>query len=384
MTRVAVSQRTLQWALARSGHSVENLGGRFPKVRDWLSGATQPTLRELERLATVTRTPLGFLFLSEPPNDSLPIRHFRTRADQAAAARPSPDLLETVQVMQRRQAWMREHLVDQGQTPLPFVGAAATGEPPTAVAALMRQVVGLSREWATASPNWSEAMRTLLAAMEQAGILTVVNGVVGNNTHRRLEVSEFRGFVLADEYAPLVFVNGRDAKAAQMFTLAHELAHICFGASAAFDLAGLQPAPDVTEEACNRVAAEFLVPEKSLREVWPSLPGGDEAFEAIAKRFRVSQLVAARRALDLHLISGDRFFGFYNAWREAERTLTPGKGGSFYTNQNYRVGRRFGAEVVWAAREGEMSYAEAYELTGLYGATFERYAEHLGLGGQRR
>jgi Zn-dependent peptidase ImmA (M78 family) len=116
-------------------------------------------------------------------------------------------------------------------------------------------------------------------------------------------VTEFRGFVLVDEYAPLVFINGADGKAAQMFTLAHELAHVWFGRSAAFDLRDLQPANERTELACNSVAAEFLVPKTELQRSWPTLQQDPEPFQAIARQFKVSALVGARRALDLQLIS---------------------------------------------------------------------------------
>lgn len=123
----------------------------------------------------------------------------------------------------------------------------------------------------TIQATWSAALQELQSKIEEAGIIVVVNSVVGNNTHRKLDVGEFRGFVLVDEYAPLVFVNGADGKAAQMFTLAHEVAHLWFGSSAAFDLRALQPADNDTELASNRAAAEFLVPHGELREVWPSV-----------------------------------------------------------------------------------------------------------------
>ena len=124
-------------------------------------------------------------------------------------------------------------------------------------------------------------------------------------------MSEFPGFVLVDEYAPLVFLNGADGKAAQMFTLAHELAHVWLGSSAVFDLRELQPAADEVEQACNRVAAEFLVPGDEMREVWSSVRYESERFQQIARRFKVSELVAARRALDLRLITRNEFLEFY-------------------------------------------------------------------------
>ena len=215
--------------------------------------------------------------------------------------------------------------------------------------------------------------------MEAAGVLVVVNGIVGNNTHRKLDPNEFRGFVLVDDYAPLVFVNGADAKAAQMFTLAHELAHVLLGSSAAFDLREMRPADDPVELACNRAAAEFLVPADQLRRIWPSMRGAPEPFNAAARRFKVSALVAARRALDLELVATNDFLTFYREYQRDERRATARRpeGGDFYANQNFRVGRRFASTVVRAAREGRLLYSEAYNLTGLYGDTFERYAASL-------
>ena len=148
----------------------------------------------------------------------------------------------------------------------------------------------------------------LIDRVDNIRVIVVVNGVVGNNTHRRLNVDEFRGFVLIDEYAPLIFINGADGKAAQMFTLAHELAHIWFGVSAAFDLQTLQPANNEVEVACNLVAAEFLVPEKELKNMWPTACKNPQRFQALARYFKVSEIVVARRALDLKMITREDYF----------------------------------------------------------------------------
>jgi Zn-dependent peptidase ImmA (M78 family) len=379
MSRVAVSTSVLRWARERSGRRALILTERFPKLERWESGAEQPTLRQLEALAKATLTPLGYFFLPEPPEDALPIPEYRTVAD-AAVRRPSPDLLETVQMMQRRQAWMREFLVEEGQPPLPFVASARATQDPVPIAGQMRVLLRIDADWAQRHSTWTDALRALRRSVEDAGVLVVANGIVGNNTHRKLDPSEFRGFVLVDEYAPLVFVNAADGTAAQMFTLAHEVAHLWFGQSGVFDLRDLQPASDAVEQACNRVAAEFLIAEREIRACWPQVKGESDPFQVLARRFKVSALVAARRALDARLITRDEFLDFYGDYQADERRQAAGRsgGGDFFANQDVRVGRRFAGAVIQAAREGRLLYRDAYRLTGLYGRTFDRYAEALG------
>jgi Zn-dependent peptidase ImmA (M78 family) len=384
MSRVAVSPEILRWARDRAGKDVEELQAKFPRILEWETEEVRPTLKQLEKYAKATYTPFGYFFLQAPPEEKLPIPHFRTQT-AGAPERPSPDLLETVQTMQRRQDWLREALVQDGEPPIPFIGAARPDEPIETVATRMRAALGLAQVWAQALPSWTAALQTLRDAMDAAGVIVVTNGVVGNNTRRKLDPREFRGFVLVDEYAPLVFVNGADAKAAQMFTLAHEYAHLWFGQSAAFDLRELQPASDRIEIACNAVAAEFLVAEAELRAQWDRAQAQARPFDYLARHFKVSAIVAARRALDLALIARRTFFDFYRdhlaeAQRRAENAAG---GGDFYLNQNVRLGRRFAVAVIHAVQEGRLTYREAYTLTGLWGQTFDKYVAEL-RGGRRR
>jgi len=372
----------LRWARLRAGFDESTLakkvGTTSDRVNQWeTTGAIRMT--QVEKLAHSTHTPLGFLFLEKPPQDTLPIQDLRTVRDEPVK-QPSPDLLETIQIMQLRQIWMREFLIAEGEKPLEFVGSATLESSPEVVAKMIRGALGLSGEWARFVSTWNEALVHLREKIDEIGVLIVINGVVGNNTHRALKTSEFRGFALCDDYAPLIFINGTDAKSAQMFTIVHELAHVWIKQDGVSNLIKLQAPTNDVEKYCNSVAAEFLVPSSELRASWGMAQSQEEPYNWLARRFKVSPIVAARRASDLGLIAEAEFFSFYEHYisQENHARETRSSGGDFWNTQNVRVGYRFGSAVVRAAKEGKLLFRDAYRLTGLHGSTFDQYALNLG------
>ena len=380
MNKVAVKPAVVRWARERSGKDMSDLAKRFPKLPQWEGGEAQPTFKQLERFAKATLTPFGALFLEEPPDEKLPVADFRTLEGQQPA-RPSAALMTTVQQMQRRQEWMREYLIEAGEEPLAFVGAVTLASSRADAANNIRRTLGVDDGWASTHSTWSAALVGLRRAVEEIGVLVVVNGIVENNTRQKLDPEEFRGFVLCDDYAPLIFINGADFTSAQMFTLAHELAHLWLGTDGVFNLVDLQPYDNDVERFCNEVAAEVLIPGDELDGCWPSVAESAEPFQALARHFKVSPLVAARRVLDRKLMARDDFYEFLGRYKadERRRSAQQSSGGNFYNAQRGRVGRRFGSAVIRAAREGRLLYRDAYRLTGLHGRSFDQFAQTLGL-----
>lgn len=379
MSTVPIKREIIQWAIDRSGLTAEHLAEKFPKLNEWKSGEKHPTFRQLENFAKTTMTPFGFLLLDSPPEERLPIPDFRTIGD-TAIDRPSPNLIDTIHTTQRRQAWMRDLLLEEGHEKLELVGSAKTTEDFKSLAQRIRQELKLDAEWAESLATWEDALRVLRNAIERLGILVFTDSRVGFSNARKLDPEEFRGFVLCDQYAPVIFVNSADTKSAQMFTLAHELAHVWLGRDGIFNLVNMLPFNDKTERFCNRVAAEFLIPGYKLTERWEQATSTKQPFQTIAVWFKVSPVVAARRALDLKLITPPEFFQFYKKDREEwqkRRTEQRKKksGGDFYRTQDVRLGRRFSTAVVRAALEGRILYRDAYRLTDLKGDTFNRYCD---------
>lgn len=379
MERIKIQRKFLLWAIERCGKTEEAMQRKFPKIADWLSGEVYPTLKQLESFAAATYTPLGYFFLTEPPEDKLPIPDFRTV--QGEPERPSPNLLDTVQTMQSRREWMREFLLEEGQLPLSFVKSATLRTNPVKVAMEMRNVLSLSVDWAKRVRTWTEALRLLRKVIEDAGVMIVINGVVGNNPYRSLDVAEFRGFALVDEYAPLIFINGRDSISAKMFTIIHELSHLWLGCEGVSNFDELKPVETNVEEFCNKVAAELLVPTDEFKKALGEHRSKSDydLFQILARRFKVSPIVTARRALDMKYISKNRFFVFYDNYaKNVKKRKSKETGGNFWNTQIVRVGKLFGSAVVQATLEGRLLYRDAYRLTGLKGKTFDNYATLLG------
>lgn len=381
MSRIAVKPQLMQWARERARLGIDDLVGKFPKIADWESGELLPTFKQLEEFANATHVPFGYLFLPEPPDIPLPIPDFRTVQNRELGT-VSPELLDTIYAMQRRQAWLREERIECQAAPLEFVGSARLSDDPAAIGREMRRLVGLDDGWAAEVRSWQEAVSALRRAMEERGVMAIINGVVGNNTHRKLNVEEFRGFAISDALAPLIFVNGADAKSAQMFTLAHELAHIWLGhtGSGISGFPGIFPDGGETESFCDKAAAEFLVPASELQAHWQAVKRVVSPFEELARMFKVSPIVIGRRAMDLRLVSHSEFFDFYKAYSFRERKSKQSTGGGdFYNNQNARVGKLFATRVICAAKEGRIGFKQAYDLTGLNGGAFQKYARRLGV-----
>lgn len=380
VVRAEVKGELLTWARERSGLEAEELELRFPKLAAWELGEVVPTLRQLENFAQATHTPVGFLFLATPPDEPIPIPDFRTLGDRPPH-RPSPDLLDAIFLCQQRQEWFHDFAQATGEDPVQFVGSVAALADVEATATNIRNA--LAFHVPHRGHNWSEALRLLSDAAEAQGVLVMISGIVGSNTHRRLDPNEFRGFALSDLLAPVIFVNGADTKAAQIFTLAHELVHIASGETALSDADLASRATNEVERWCNHVAAEVLVPLAEVQRAFDrDLPLTDE-LERLARVFKVSTLVILRRLQDADFLDWDEYRAAYRA--ELDKVLAlldtgAGAGGNFYNTQPVRVSKRFARAIIGSTLEGQTLQRDALRMLGFRReSTFNELAVRLGV-----
>jgi Zn-dependent peptidase ImmA (M78 family) len=247
----------------------------------------------------------------------------------------------------------------------------------------MRKKLSFELDERARHANWEVALREFINLVEQAGIMVMVSGVVGCNTRRKLDPVEFRGFALADARAPLIFVNGADSKSAQMFTLAHELAHLWLGQSALSDAVLNRLSDKDIEEWCNTVAAEFLVP---LAQTPRKVEDGQLylVLNDMTKKFKVSSLVILRRLRDAGALDQGQFWSAFNSELKRIETMnekSESKGGQFFATHALRLGHVFGAALAADALEGRTTFSEAMELMGVKKLdTFEELGRRFGVG----
>lgn len=364
-----INPRIINWAITRAGNNLDEFYQKNPHVTEWIAGTKKPTIKQLEDFTHKVHVPFGYMFLNEPPKENIPIPFFRT--GRPPSDKVSLNVYHTIQLISERQNWLTNYLTESQYSDLEFVGKFNYDSNYFEIVNDIRAKLNLPKNWATKMGTWEEALDYLTLQIEEVGIIVNFNGIVGNNTRRKISVAECRGFVLVNKKAPFLFINSADAKAAQMFTLIHELAHIWLGESAGFDNQQLLPADDPIEKLCDQVAAEFLVPELFFREKWK----GSNDFKYLSRVFKVSPIVIARRALDLKLITKESFFDFYNNYisefdfkKESQKS-----GGNFYATAKKRISLRFASYVNNAVNENNLLYRDAYRLTSLKGNTYKKF-----------
>lgn len=379
MTTANINTDMLTWARERSGISVPDFARRCgiseERLREWESGERKLTFNQAMRFAEKAHVPFGYLFLAKPPEEVLPIPDLRTLEGQGVQ-RPSAELLDLVKLMMQRQEWYREYLQQHFAEANPYVGRASYSDSVESIVEDIRACLGVEPH--PTRGKWDDYYRDLVQRIESLGILVMRQGNLGHHS-RPLNVDEFRGFAIVDEYAPIIFVNHSDALGARLFTLIHELYHIWIGQSGISD--GNTNTHRQEEVLCNAVAAEFLVPAQEFRALWQhDSESWEDNLPPLEAHFHVSTWALARRALTLNFISQQEY-GRYIFEQKMRHEQRKGSGGpTYYQTKKAQISRQFSQAVVGEALSGQLLLREAGELLGgIKPGKIETFARELGV-----
>lgn len=365
--RIDIRPEMIAWAIRRAGYEVAVYLSEHPDVDAWYQQEKQPTEKQLEDFAKRIHIPYGYLFLREPSREEVPIPMFRGNAGDSGF---NLNVYDTVLSVQRRQEWLTDYLTDNEYDVCKCVGVITLQNPIAETVSVLRQLLQLEDDWAFSRRDTSDAVNFLTEHIEELGIAVSFNSGVENNNRREISVEECRGFALVNNIAPFIFVNNKDSKTAQLFTLIHETTHILLGTSAGFG-GDMDQIHDATERYCDKVAAAFLMPSDLVKVNWRGIA-------LTAKKFKVSELAMARRANELHLISREEYRDFYIEYRQRPIPVKKNSGfGDFYATATKRVGHLLAVHIINAVKSRQLDYLQAYRLTGMYGNTYETFVKKL-------
>jgi len=353
------------------------------KFEQWRSGEKKPTFSQLEAFSQKIHVPIGYFFLERQPQEQFKLLEFRT-VDSRQLQDPSRELIDTLRQMESIQEWMRDDMIAGENEENRYVGSLCGKKGIAELAAMIRETLSLPSDWYEAVKSVAESFRLLREAISRAGVLVMMNGVVGGNTHRALNVSEFRAFTLIDAYAPLIFINAADSESGRVFSLLHEFVHIGLGTNSLFNAReGETEFVRPEETLCNAVAAEVLVPRRVFCNVWENTAGIIKSrVQELSKYFNCSQSVIARRALDEAYITEKLYRELIEeAIRLAKETMLAkkarGGGGDYYRTQLSRMDHRFLQALDASVQEGKTLYTEAFRLTNTNRVTFDKLLEKV-------
>ena len=298
-----ITPSVLEWAIKRAGVSVESA---HKKAAQWISGEAKPTFKQAMDIAKKLQIPFGYLWLKEPPKEREIIPDLRTIGN-LANPELSLELKTLIKDMKYKQGWFKEYLIENNIAVKRIVGQFTKDDDVDKIARDIAEKLEASVVVAKGKRK-DDVLKHFIKKAEKLNILVMKNKNLGA-TKKRLSLSEFRGFAIYDDLAPLVFINSNDSMAAQVFTLMHELAHLWIGQSGISNLE-IENATAV-ELKCNEIAARILMPEVKIRQFFSNNNVANLLNEA-ANAFSVSTLSILNRIRNLDLITHDAYGELYS------------------------------------------------------------------------
>ncbi len=378
-----ITKEMLKWAIQRSTGNLDEAAKYLKinkiKLEAWEKGESHPTFNQAQEIAKKLKIPFGYLYLTTPPDESLPLPDLRVKPG-TPSRKPSPDFLEVLYSALRKQEWYRDYLVDEEADPISFVNRYSMSSPVETVAEDIRRTLNLDNDFRQKTRDQADYYTKLVGRVEESGVLVMRSSIVGNNTRLKLDPEEFQGFAMSDIYAPLLFINQNDYQSAQIFTLMHELAHIWLGVSGVsiqdyLEMPIIQD--EQTQHRANEIAAEILVPSKDLISHWQEQYDIDQELEVLRRYYRVSIFVVLRRVYTLGLIPFAQYRVKYNELKAKIPHRKKGGGGGGYQPLFSRNSTTLTTTLLNSVSEGNILPTQASKLLNVKPTTLYNMQAYL-------
>lgn len=380
--KVNISHDVISWIMAQI--DLETISAQVKEnLLNWYSGTKQPTYKQIETASKSTGIPFGYFFLKTPPEEDLSLLNYRT-VDSIELSKPSRELVDTIHYMEEIQDWAKSDALANGGYKLSFVGGNSRDTNVKKIAADIRNILGLQKNWFTKLNHNEEPFNFVRNAISNTGVIVMLSGIVRNNTRRTLSINEFRAFAIVDDVAPIIFINSNDSKGGKLFSLLHEFVHVCIGENSFFNGNDDNDKVSKIEQICNAVTAEVLVPNDLFKFKWNenTEQTKEKTICELSKFFKCGETVIARRALDNKFINEKLYYKVADEakekFNEYKRKQKENPGGNYYNTMSSRIDHVFFNKLLSSVFEGRTQYSEAFKLTNTNRASFNEMVSRAG------
>ena len=380
---IKISENVLSWIYDKYA---DKLGTAYKNFLLWLNGEKEPTVKQAIDLFNKLNLPIRYMFLNNPPKEELKLVEFRTIDSQELINNPSRELMDVYNNMLEIKDWMVDYLKSNELEPLSFVGCCNGIIDKHAITNRIMQEMNLSFNDLNQMIDARNLFNFIRKRCEQIGIIVMMNGIIGSNTHRKLNIKEFRAFALVDKYAPLIFINSADSFNARLFSLLHEIVHIFIGAN---DLYNLQEynsfGVSKMEILCNAVAAEILIPDQYIKNEFEKIKNSNKdkysVISGLKAIFKGSEYVIIRKLLDNRLITKSDYDELISNYKqkyiEQLNNKKSARGGNYNVTLKTRIDSRLAIALNSSAENGAISYVDVYRMTYTNSSTFDKLIKNI-------
>lgn len=363
-----VNIETLNYYVENAKIPLSKLRISVKNIDLFLSGEKQPTFNQLSIIAKKLNIPTGLLLLDKSIEVKSGRLEFRT-INSSHLDEMSEELRDTIIEMESKQQFLREQI----ESTLDFIGSCSINDDILLVASKIRDKLQIDKDFKE-NISKDNMLKFLKSKVNNIGVFVFFNGIVGENTHRALSLAEFRGFVLADNKAPIIFINQKDETTnGKVFTLIHELVHLFIGSDEILtEVDAGDYMFDKIEAFVNKVTAEILVPNDIFRATVEELRNSNKnnIVQILAERFKVSEFVIVRRLYDFKFIDHQSYLSktkeLTDKFKQFQKNKTKSSsGGDYYNNLRFKVDRRFFSYMQEALQKNRISYTDAFRIIGV-------------------
>lgn len=377
--RVETKPEVIKYYIDKSELNVESLSqnNQLKLLKEWIDGDKNPTLKQLNQLSKKLEIPLGYLIVNEPIDDTPDLLNYRT-IDSKGLEQTSRNLIETIKISKNQQEFVAEYRKNNGYSSLDYVNIFTEEDELNEIIEFSRELLDLPVEWQQDLKGLNP-LKYFREKLNAIGIIVQRNGIVGGNTRRVLEINEFRAFVIIDEQAPLIFINTNDTLNGQLFSLLHEFGHILLGTSEVYNVdAALSNQNNRIETLCNSIASELLIPNDWFVKNWTPSHELDlyDYTSELARQFKVSKTVVARKALDNKFIDTNQYDAiaqqnFVEYKNSKQRKKNKNGGGDYYKTLQSKMDSTLFNTVKNDYYEGNIQYSEALKILNVGSKGFD-------------